>query len=98
MVESPTKTSSAGLVLISGAARSVCLVAAGMATSVISAALLIAWHAASPGPWLAPTPGLLAEVAECQALAGRRPREQCRRSVVEARRGRLAPVEHVAQR
>jgi len=60
--------------------------AAGTAALATTAALMLtllaAFDAAGPARWLAPTPELLAMVAECDRLPARGAREGCSRQVV----------------
>jgi hypothetical protein len=57
-------------------------------TGIGMAALLGLFHQVSPGPWLQPTPELLAQTARCEAQVDRGARQRCTQQVVAAHRAR----------
>lgn len=72
--------------------------AAAAATVMSIGGVLLAFEHASPGPWLAPTPALLAASARCDTLAHRQARERCHGTLMEHARSGAAPGALLAKR
>lgn len=60
------------------------IAAATVAGSLLSA-LLLAFDGRSPPRWLAPTPELMEQVAQCDSLLDRPTRERCTQQLVASR-------------